>query len=321
MADDPYKALGVARDASADDIRRAYRALAKKHHHDLNPGNTAAEDRFKAVAAANELLSDPDKRAAFDRGEIDASGQANAPPQPEQRSWRSYADAGQGARYRPGAGAGTGPDAWQSEDLDDILGDMFAGRGGAGGNTPRRGRDAQYGLTVDFLDAVNGAAKRLTLPDGRTLDVKVPVGMLSGQTLRLRGQGGRGRHGGPAGDALIDIAVADHRFFRRDGQDVRMDLPVTLREAVLGGPVTVPTPGGPLRMTIPAGSDTGRELRLRGRGVPAHGGQAAGDLYVTLRVVVGPPDAALEAFLRDWKPAQEIDPRRDMTATGQETPA
>ncbi len=305
MADDPYQTLGVARDASADDIRRAYRKLAKQHHPDLNPGNKVAEDRFKAVSAANELLSDPEKRAKFDRGEIDASGQER----PERQTYRRYAESAQGDRY--GAG-GAPPEGWQAEDLDDIFGDLFGARQAGGPPRPRRGRDDRYGLTIGFLDAVNGAAKRLTLPDGRTLDVKVPVGVAEGQTLRLRGQGGAGRNGGPAGDALIEIHIEDHRFFRRDGQDIRLDLPVTLTEAVLGGPVMVPTPGGRLRMTIPPHSDTGRELRLRGRGVPAHGGQPAGDLYVTLRVTVADADAALETFLRNWTPASPVDPRRGM---------
>jgi DnaJ-class molecular chaperone len=309
MAEDPYQTLGVARDASADDIRRAYRKLAKQHHPDLNPGNKAAEDRFKVVSAANELLGDPEKRARFDRGEIDASGQERPPRQ----TYRSYAETPQGDRYGP-------RDAWQGDDLDDIFGDLFAagrgGDGGAGGRAPRprRGQDDRYGLTIAFLDAVNGAAKRLTLPDGRTLDVKVPVGVTEGQTLRLRGQGGGGRNGGPAGDALIEIHIDDHPFFRRDGQHIRCDLPVTVPEAVLGGPVIVPTPGGRLKVTIPPHSDTGRELRLRGRGVPAHGGLEAGDLTVTLRVVIGAPDAALEAFLRDWRPENPPDLRRDMEA-------
>jgi DnaJ-class molecular chaperone len=304
MADDPYTTLGVARDASADDIRSAYRKLAKQHHPDLNPGNKASEERFKSISAANELLSDPEKRGKFDRGEIDASGQER----PEQRSYRSYADGAQGDRY---GRAGPQQEPWQAEDLDDIFGDLFGARQ-AGGTAPRRGRDAHYTLTIGFLDAVNGAAKRLTLPDGKTLDVKVPVGVEEAQTLRLRGQGGAGRNGGPAGDALIEIHIEDHSFFRRVGQDIRLDLPVTVTEAVLGGPVMVPTPGGRLKVTIPAHSDSGRELRLRGRGVPAHGGQAAGDQYVTLRVVIGPTDEKLETFLRDWK--QDFDPRSSMEA-------
>ncbi len=313
MADDPYVTLGVKRDASAEDIRRAYRKLAKQHHPDLNPGNRAAEERFKAVSAANELLSDPEKRSKFDRGEIDASGQERA-ERPERQTYRSYAEGAQGDRYgRAGAQHG----GFTEDDLGDLFGDLFGARqaGGAGGGTaPRRGRDNHYALTIGFLEAVNGVARRITLPEGRTLHVKVPVGVEEGQTIRLRGQGAPGRNGGPPGDALIDIHIEDHKFFRRDGQHIRFDLPVTLAEAVLGGPVLVPTPGGRLRLTIPPHSDTGRELRLRGRGVPAHGGQPAGDLFATLRVIVGTADAALEDFLRNWKPTHPADPRRDMEA-------
>jgi DnaJ-class molecular chaperone len=177
-----------------------------------------------------------------------------------------------------------------------------------------RGRDEHFTLTTAFLDAVNGATQRLTLPDGRTLDVKIPSGTDDGHVLRLRGQGGPGRNGGPAGDAFIEIHIAPHRFFTRDGQDIRLSLPVTLAEAVLGGPVEVPTPGGPVRMRIPPHSDSGTILRLRGRGVPAHGKLPAGDLHATLHVVLGPPDAALEAFLRSWVPEHPHDPRAAMEA-------
>jgi len=306
MAEDPYKTLGVARDASADDIRNAYRKLAKQNHPDLNPGNKAAEERFKSISAANELLSDTEKRGKYDRGEIDASGQER----PESRGYRSYAESAQGDRYgHPGAQQ----EAWQAEDLDDIFGDLFGARQAGGGTPrPRRGRDDHYTLTIAFVEAINGAQKRLTLPDGKTLDVKVPVGVEEGQAMRLRGQGRPGRNGGAAGDALIEIHVEPHRVFRRDGQNIRLDLPITVREAVLGGSVLIPTPGGRIKMTIPPHSDTGRELRLRGRGVPPHGKQEAGDLYVTLRVVIGEPDAALETFLRDWQPEHPVDPRRDM---------
>lgn len=305
--DDPYKTLGVSRDASQDDIRRAYRNLAKQHHPDLNPGNTAAEERFKAVSAANILLSDPVKRGQFDRGEIDAAGQAQ-PPQP---SYRDYAEGEPGRRYGSTAQAG----GWTAEDLNDMFGAMFNEGRHPGGKHRMRGRDEHYALPTDFLDAINGTTRRLTLPDGRTLDVKIPPGTADGQTLRLRGQGGKGSNGGPDGDALIKINVAPHRYFKRDGLDIRLELPVTLPEAVLGCPVEVPTPGGPVRMRIPPRSDSGTELRLRGRGVPAHGGQTAGDLYATLRVVVGTPDAALEAFLRTWKPEHPTDPRRAMEAS------
>jgi DnaJ-class molecular chaperone len=305
--EDPYVVLGVARDASPDDVRRAYRKLAKQHHPDLNPGNKVAEDRFKQVAAAHDLLSDPEQRARFDRGEIDAEGQQRPPP--GARSYRDQAEGAAGRRY-----AREGGTPWGEDNLDDLFGDMFRGgtRQGAGASRPTRGRDEQYTLPTAFLDAIRGATRRLTLPDGRTLDVKIPPGTEQGDVLRLRGQGAPGRQGAPAGDALIEIHLLPHPFYVRDGQDLRMTLPVTLPEAVLGGPVTVPTPAGPVTMTIPAGSDTGRELRLRGRGVPAHRGLEAGNLYVTLSVVLGPPDPALEAFLRDWKPVGRPDPRRSM---------
>jgi DnaJ-class molecular chaperone len=303
--DDPYQTLGVARDASQAEIRAAYRKLAKRHHPDLNPGDKAAEARFKAVSAANELLSDPDKRARFDRGEIDAAGQ-EAPPHP---SWREHAEAASGRRY---GAHGPQAETWSEEDLADLFGASFAERGR--GTGPRRGHDERYVLAAAFLDAVNGATRRLTLPDGRTLDVKIPTGTEDGQVLRLRGQGAPGRNGGPAGDALIEIRVLPHPHFTRDGQDIRLDLPVRLSEAVLGGPIEIPTPGGVVRMRVPPHSDTGTELRLRGRGVPAHGGHPAGDLRARLRVVIGRPDAALEAFLRDWKPEHDADPRAGMEA-------
>jgi DnaJ-class molecular chaperone len=308
MAEDPYKTLGVSRDASQDDIRRAYHKAAKKHHPDLNPGNAKAEERFKAASAANALLSDAEKRGQFDRGEIDAAGTEQA----RQPSYRDYADGDAGRRYGQ---SGPQSSAWSSEDLGNIFGSMFNGGGRPGGRAPLRGSDERYSFTTDFLDAVNGATRRLTLPDGRTLDVKIPMGTSDGQVLRLRGQGGGAGKGGVDGDALVEIHVRPHRHFKRDGQNIRLELPVSLSEAVLGGSIAVPTPGGSVRMQIPAGSDSGTRLRLRGRGVPMHGDHPAGDLYATLRVFLGKPDAALEAFLRDWNPEHPNDPRRDMEAS------
>jgi DnaJ-class molecular chaperone len=296
-ADDPYQILGVARGATADEIRTAYRALAKKHHPDLNPGNSAAEERFKAIASANDLLSDPDKRAKFDRGEIDAAGHERAP----QPRYRDHAEGAGGRRYGPQAD-------WADEDVGDMFGSIFGARRGPAG----RGRDAHYSLTIAFLDAVRGTTSRLTLPDGQTLDVKIPAGTEDGGVMRLRGKGGKGHQGAPDGDALIVIHMAPHAFYTREGSTIRLDLPVTLTEAVLGGPVEVPTPGGPVRMRIPPHSDTGTVLRLRGRGVPAHGSAPAGDLYATLRVVLPPPDAALDEFLATWKPEGHPNPRAAM---------
>jgi len=301
--DDPYQILGVPRDASADDIRRAYRKLAKLHHPDLNPGNKTAEERFKAISVANELLSDPDKRGKFDRGEIDAAGQERAP----QPSYRDYADAGTGRRYSAG---GPGAGGWAPEDLGDIFGTMFDDERRRAG--PRRGRDEHYTLATEFLDAVIGATRRLVLPDGRSLDVKIPAGTRDGQILRLRGQGQPGGPDGVNGDALIEIHVKPHAFFQRNGQDIDLELPVTLHEATLGGMVEIPTPAGPVRMRVPPHSDSGTRLRLRGRGVPAHGSLPAGDLHATLRVVLGKPDAALEEFLRGWTPDNAPNPRKAM---------
>ena len=304
--DDPYKILGVKPDASQDEIRSAFRNLAKQHHPDLNPGDAAAEERFKAISAANELLSDPEKRLRFDRGEVDASGQEQAP----RPSYREHAEREPGRKYarsEPSAG-------WGQDDLRDIFGSMFSEDRGQGGGSAKRGRDERYTLTTAFLDAVVGATRRLTLPDGRTLDVKIPPGTVDGQVLRLRDQGAGGWNGGEAGDALIEIRVAEHRFFKRAGRDILLELPVTLAEAVLGGSVDVPTPTGPVRMRVPAGSDTGTKLRLRGKGVPGQRASEAGDLYATLRVEVGRPDAALEAFLRGWAPEHPANPRSTMEA-------
>lgn len=304
---DPYKALGVARDASAEDIRRAYRKLAKKHHPDLNPGDKAAEDRFKSISAAYELLSDSEKRGRFDRGEIDASGQER----PERHFYRGYAEGDQGARYHGGPGFGGGA-SFTEGDLGDIFGEFFGARGRGGETIRMRGRDQQFRLTVDFLDTVRGATKRLALPEGRTLDVTIPPGVQDGQVLRLRGQGGPGVNGGPAGDALIEIEVVPHPFFTRKGNDIHLELPVSVAEAVLGAKITVPTPSGSVTMSVPRHSDTGKQLRLRGRGIAAHGGQPAGDLYVTLKVVIGPVDAEFEEFLKTWSAKHQADPRREM---------
>ena len=323
-SDDPYQTLGVSRTASAEEIRRAFRAIAKRDHPDLNPGNAAAEARFKAANTAHDLLSDPERRARYDRGKIDAAGQ-EVPP---RGYYRDYAEGSQGARYGSGAAGGatgagggwsgnwSGTGGLDPDELEEILG-RFNGRGGAGG--PRRGRDARYSLTVDFLDAVNGSTRRLTLPDGRDLDVRIPPGLEDGQVLRLRGRGSPGTSGAPDGDALIEVAVGPHPYFEREGRDLRLELPVTLAEAVLGAKVPVPTPRGEVSLTIPPKSDAGTQLRLRGRGVAESGGTPAGDLLVTLRLVLGPVDDRLAEFLRGWAPTRPTagpgaDPRAEMLA-------
>jgi len=304
-ARNPYEVLGVKREATADDIRKTYRALAKKHHPDLNPGNKQAEALFKEISAAYDLLSDADKRAKFDRGEIDEAGNEK----PRAYAYQDFAEGAPGAKYR------TSAENMSPEDLDDLF--SFFGRGGFGqggarggeGATIRiRGGDRQYALTVDFLDSVNGAKQRLELAPGKSLDVTIPAGVRDGQVLRLAGQGSPGLGGGPAGDALIEIRVAPHALFRREGDDILLDLPVTLGEAVLGGRVTVPTPSGAVTMTVPPHSNTGTVLRLRGKGVAGRG-----DELVTLKVVLpSDADGELDAFVKDWAAKHPYDPRKGM---------
>ncbi len=311
MAKNPYEVLGVARDASEDDIRRAYRRLAKQHHPDLNPGNKEAEARFKEVSAANDLLSDAAKRARYDRGEIDESG-AEKPQY--HANYRGFAEGPDGAKYYTTEGVAP-------EDLDDLFA-IFGGRGGNFGGTAgegpftrrthvrMRGADQHYMLTIDFLEAINGAKKRLQLAPDKSLDVTIPPGLRDGQILRLKEQGGDGVGGGPRGDALIEVHVAPHALFRRDGDDIHVELPVTIAEAALGGKISVPTPTGAVTMTVPAGSNSGTRLRLRGKGAPKADG-SHGDEYVTLKVVLPDGgDKALADFLRDWAPKHPYDPRR-----------
>jgi DnaJ-class molecular chaperone len=293
---DPYETLGVQRTANEAAIRAAYRKLAKKHHPDVNPGKSDAATRFAEISAAHELLSDKDKRAKFDRGEIDAEGHEIH----QQRQY--YRDAPGQERYET-AGAG-----FSQEDLDAFLAQAFGRAGqrsdwGATGR-PIPGRDMQYSLTVSFIDAAIGTTRRLALPDGKTLDVRIPPGTEDGHILRLRGQGGPGFNGGPAGDALIEITVAPDPRFHRDGDDIVTDLPVTLKEAVLGTALEVPTIHGPVRLSIPAGSGTGTRLRLRGKGI-RHGHQ-----FVQLQVVVPPGDEPeLAEFLKTWTPRRPFKPR------------
>ncbi|KXV72557.1 molecular chaperone DnaJ [Acetobacter cerevisiae] len=294
---DPYEVLGVSKTASQDEIRKAYRNLAKKYHPDLNPGDKVAEEQFKAIGQANDLLSDTEKRARFDRGEIDAAGQERHPG--FGGGGGGYGDYGAGPggfRYAGGQGH-----AFSEEDLGDLFSGMFTGRGRRSAG-PRKGADRSYSLKVSFLDSVTGGKSRITLPEGATLDVRIPPGIEDGQTLRLRGKGGPGVQGGPDGDALITVNVQADPTYTRDGFDLTETLPVDLKTAVLGGPITVPTPTGPVKMNVPPQSDSGTKLRLRGKGVQAHGSREAGNLYVTLQIKIGKPDAALEDFLKNWTP-------------------
>ncbi|SFJ98090.1 DnaJ C-terminal domain-containing protein [Methylocapsa palsarum] len=297
MSQDPYELLGVSKSASADELRKAYRQLAKKLHPDLNPGNREAEEKFKAVGSAYDLLSDPEKRARFDRGEIDASG-AERPP---QNYYRDYAGDSAG-RYQNDAGYADMMD-------DDILSGLFRrARANAGG------RDLRYKLPVEFLDAVNGATNRVALPDGSTLDVAVPPGTRDGQILRLRGKGEPGMGGGKPGDALVEIEVKPHRFFTREGDDIHLSLPIGLAEAVLGGEVRVPTTTGAVAMKVPKGSSTGAVLRLKGKGAARPDG-GRGDQYVNLKVALPDKiDPELEEFMANWAAGKIQNPRAGMEA-------
>jgi DnaJ-class molecular chaperone len=299
---DPYDTLGVKRDASPDDIRKAYRRLAKKLHPDLNPGNKDSEERFKDASLANELLSDPEKRKRFDAGEIDAMGTEK----PRERYYKDYAaEAPAGSTYNSRAG-------YQDfGDTDDLFAELFRQQARQSRRAP--GADLRYRLSVDFLDAVNGASKRITLPDGGSLDVTIPLGIQEGQTLRLRGKGAASPGEGAAGDALVDISILPHRFFTRIGNDIHLELPITLTEAVLGARIKTPTPSGSVMLAIPKGSNTGAVLRLKGKGVAHRGGH--GDELVTLKVTL--PQQAnpeLEAFLSTWAPGPSYDPRREMSS-------
>jgi DnaJ-class molecular chaperone len=297
---DPYEVLGVDRSASLEDIRKSYRRLAKKLHPDLNPGDKEAEARFKEVAGAYDILSDKDKRQRYDNGEIDASGAER----PRQRFYRDFAPESEGGRYTSSSGFA------DFAESDDILAEFLRQQAHARANA--RGPDISYRLSVGFLDAVNGGTMRLDLPQGGTLDVKIPPGIEEGQVLRLRGKGAPGLGSGGAGDALVEISIKPHRFFTREGNDIHLELPVTLAEAVAGGKVNVPTPSGTVAMTVPKHANTGTVLRLRGKGVAKPGG-GAGDELVKLKVMLpDPPDPALDAFVSAWETGKTYDPRRDM---------
>src|SRR5215468_3490627 len=304
MAQTPYEVLGVKPDAGADEIRNVYRKLAKQFHPDLNPGKPEAEARFKAISAAYDLLSDPEKRARYDRGEIDETGQERP-----QRSYRTYAEGAQGWRYQPEGEM----DLSDLEDLFAAFGSARRGRRGQAGEGFRaRGGDRHFTLTVDFTTAAIGGKQRLSLAPEEWLDVTIPAGIEDRQVLRVRGKGGPGFGGGPAGDALIEVQVAPHPLFRRDGDNILVELPVSLAEAVLGARVPVPTVTGPVTMTIPKGSDTGRQLRLRGKGIQK---KTPGDQIVTLKVFIGPSaDPELAEFLEKWAPQHRFDPRQGMPA-------
>ncbi len=312
MARDLYQELGVARGASADEIRKAFRKLAKANHPDTNPGDKASEEKFKRVSAAFDIVGDVEKRRKFDAGEIDADG---------RETMRGY-----GGSYGGGYGGAQGQAGgfrteFENIDLSDILGEVFGrgagarqkegptgGFGGFGGFGPQRGADVRAKLEIDLEDAIQGAKKRIAFSDGRTIELAIPKGANDGQTLRLKGQGAPGK-GGP-GDAFIELSVRPHPIFRREGDNLIMELPVTVYDAVLGGKVQAPTPDGPVSITVPKGANAGSVLRLKGRGAPDARGKR-GDLLVRVMVTLPEnPDPQLEKFAAAWRKERPYSPKR-----------
>ena len=326
---DPYEVLGVNRKASAAEIKSAYRRLAKKLHPDANKNDPKAAARFAELNAAHEIVGDDDKRKAFDRGEIDAEGK------PKFQGFEGF---GAGAGARPGGGFGGdtqfegfqfGPEGFTRTTrrgrgggggfggFEDILREAFGGTaGGRGGRSAHfeaenfgAGADVHAEMTVTLPEAAKGATRRLRLPTDKDIDVKIPAGITSGQHVRVRGQGMPGQSG--SGDVLITVAVAPHHLFTLDGADLKLDLPITLYEAALGGKVRVPTLDGHVELTIPAWTNSGRTFRLRGKGFPAKSGK--GDLLATIRIVLPEKsDAELDALMKQWKADKAYDPRKDM---------
>lgn len=298
MAQDPYLELGVSRGATGDEIRKVFRKLAKQLHPDQNPGDKAAEERFKRVSAAFDILGDEEKRKKFDRGEIDADGRETM------------------GGFRPGGGGGFGGRGGGGEfegvDLNDLF-EMFGrnanarggGFGGFGG--AQRGSDLRAEVQIDVEEAVRGGRKRIIFSDGRNVDITIPKGAEEGQVLRLKGQGAPGRSG--SGDALIELKIAPHPVYRREGNNLVMDLPITVPDAVLGAKVEAPTPDGPVKVTVAPGSNSGGLLRLKGKGLPAGGSR--GDLMVRLMVMLpDKPDDALTKFAESWRSDRPYTPRR-----------
>jgi DnaJ-class molecular chaperone len=319
---DPYEVLGVAKGASAGNIKSAFRKLAKKYHPDANKDDPKAATRFAELNTAYEILGDEKKRRAFDSGEIDAEGK------PRYAGFEGV---------HPGAGFGQdghfesftwGPQGFQRtgrggaggfSGFEDILKGMMGGRAGAARGGTRfetedlepapSGQDVQVPITIALSDLAHGGSRRVRLPTGKEVDVKIPVGLTDGQQIRLKGQGFSGPGG--TGDALITVNVAKHPFFERDGADLRLDLPVTLYEAVLGGKVRVPTLDGAVELSIPADTNGGRVFRLKGKGLPTKDGK--GDLYATIRIMLPDgKDEELEELMRKWRDSKPYDPRKDL---------
>ncbi len=298
MSKDPYEILGVSKTASEAEIKSAYRKLARKYHPDLNPDKKDAAKKFKELNTANDIVSDKEKRAAFDRGEIDIEGQPRYQQQ-QQRTYRDHAQGAQGSRYHSSGGA------FDMSDLEDLFSGFAGGYRGAAGGADRSTKpssDIHYSLDLDFLESCLGAKKRVTMSDGKTLDITIPIGIKEGQKLRLKGQGQDS-----SGDAYVKVRIGDHPFFIRKDKDIRIELPITLQESILGGKIEVPTIHGSVQMSVPKGTSSGVTLRLKGKGVKG------GDQYVSLKIVMPEKiDSELEDAIRTWSETHAYNPRAKM---------
>jgi DnaJ-class molecular chaperone len=314
---DPYDVLGVAKTATASEIKKAFRHLAKKYHPDQNKNDPKAKEKFAEANSAYEILGDENKKGQFDRGEIDAEGKPRfsgfegfgAGPGGFSRGQRGPGGAEHFEFHFGGGGPGQGGAGF---DPSDIFSDLF-GAGARKARAPRRGEDVAMQVTVSLAEAVKGGHTRVFLPTGRTLDVAIPVGIEDGKQIRLRGQGHAAPPGGEPGDAIVTVKIAPHPLFTVSGRDLKLDLPIAFYEAALGAKVAAPTLDGKVELTVPAGSNGGRVLRLRGKGLPAADGKPAGDLYVTLKIVLPEgADSEMEAFAQKWRSAKPYDPRKNM---------
>jgi DnaJ-class molecular chaperone len=311
LARDPYQELGVSRGASADEIRKAFRKLAKANHPDTNPNDKAAEERFKKVSAAFDIVGDAEKRKKYDAGEIDADG---------RETMRGFGGAGPFGGQSPfggGARGGAQAEGFENVDLSDLFGEILGRRGGGGagpggggfgGFGSQRGSDVRAKLEVDLEDTIHGAKRRIAFSDGRTIDVTIPKGAEEGQTLRLKGQGSPGRAG--PGDAFIELTIRPHPVFRREGEVLVMDLPVSIPDAVLGGKVEARTPDGVVALTVPKGSNSGQSLRLKGRGPMLSSGKRGDLLAKIVLTLPEKPDAELEAFAERWRKERPYKPKK-----------